>query len=87
VARDAEDATLDEVLESGVIEPSSSSWVSRVCLVRKKDGTFRFCVDYRGINALSKKDAYPVPDIRDALDHLRGAKYFTTFDLLSGYWQ
>ena len=86
-ARDAEDAILDEMLESGVIEPSNSSWASPVCLVRKKDGTFRFCVDYRRVNAVSKKDAYPVPDIQDALDHLRGAKYFATFDLLSGYWQ
>jgi len=85
--RDAKDAILDEMLESGVIEPSIPSWASPVCLVRKKDGTFRFCVDYRRVNAVSKKDAYPVPDIQDALDHLRGAKYFATFDHLSGYWQ
>jgi len=58
-----------------------------VCLVKKKDGTFRFCIDYRHVNAVSKTDAYPLPDIHDALDHLRGAKYFATFDLLSGYWQ
>ena len=86
-ARDAEDEILDEMLQTGVIEPSISPWASPVCLVRKKDGTFRFCVDYRRVNAVSKKDAYPVPDIQDALDHLRGARYFATFDLLSGYWQ
>jgi len=86
-AREAEDEILDEMLQTGVIEPSISPWASPVCLVRKKDGTFRFCVDYRRVNAVSKKDAYPVPDIQDALDHLRGARYFATFDLLSGYWQ
>jgi len=85
--RDVEDEILNEMLKTGVIEPSMSSWASPVCLVQKKDNTFRFCIDYRRVKAVSKKDAYPVPDIQDALDHLRGAKYFATFDLLSGYWQ
>jgi len=62
-------------------------WASPVCLVKKKDGTYRFCVDYRKLNAVSKRDAFPVPDIQDALDHLPDSKYLTTFDLLSGYWQ
>jgi len=75
------------MLETGVIEPSNLSWASPVCLVWKKDGTFRFCTDYRRVNAVSKKDAYPIPDIQDALDNLRAAKYFATCDLLSGYWQ
>ena len=48
---------------------------------------FRFCIDYRRVNAVSKKDAYPIPDIQDALDNLRGSRYFATIDLLSGYWQ
>ena len=86
-AKDAEDEILDDMLRTGMIEPSTSSWVSPVCLVKKKDGTFRFCINYRRVNAVSKTDAYPLPDIHDALDHLRGAKYFATFDLLSGYWQ
>jgi len=86
-AREAEDEILNEMLKTGVIEPSMSSWASPVCLVRKKDDTFRFCIDYRCVNAVSKKDAYPILDIQDALDNLRGAKYFATFDLLSGYWQ
>ena len=55
--------------------------------MKKKDGTFRFCIDYRRVNAVSKKDAYPIPDIQDALDNLRDSKYFATIDLLSGYWQ
>jgi len=83
----AEDQILDEMLESGVIEPSCSLWASPVCLVKKKEGTYRFCVDYRRVNSVSNKDAFPIPDIQDAIDHLRGAKYFATFDLLSGYWQ
>jgi len=83
----AEDQILDEMLESGVIEPSCSPCASPVCLVKKKEGTYRFCVDYRRVNSVSKKDAFPIPDIQDALDHLRGAKYFATFDLLSSYWQ
>ena len=83
-AKDAEDEILDDMLQTVVIELSTSSCV---CLVKKKDGTFRFCIDYRCVNTVSKTDAYPLPDIHDALDHLRGAKYFATFDLLSGYWQ
>jgi len=53
-------------------------------LVKKKDGTFRFRIDYQ-VNAVSKKDAYPIPDIQDALANLRGTQYFATIDLLSGY--
>ena len=86
-AREAEDEILDEMLETAVIEPSNSSCASPVCLVEKKDGTFRFCIDYRRVNAVSKKDAYPIPDIQDALDNLRGSRYFATIDLLSGFWQ
>lgn len=84
-ARDAEDEILNDMLETGVIEPSNSSWASPICLVRKKDGTFRFSIDYRRVNAVSKKDAYTIPNIQDVLDNLRGAKYFATFDLRH-YW-
>jgi len=83
-ARDAEDVILNEMLKTGVIDSSMSSWTSPVCLVQKQDNTFRFCIDYRRVNAVSKEDAYPIPYIQDALDHLIGAKYFATFDLLSG---
>ena len=86
-AREAEDEILEEMLATGVIEPSTSSWASLVCLVKKEDNTFRFCIDYRRVNAVSKKDAYPIPDIQNALDNLRGSQYFATIDLLSGYWQ
>ena len=77
-AREAEDEILDEMLATGVIEPSNSSWASPVCVVKKKDGTFRFCIDYRRVNAVSKKDGYTIPDIQDALDNLRGSRYFAT---------
>jgi len=86
-ARQAEDDILQEMLDTGVIRPSNSPWSSPVCMVRKKDDSFRFCIDYRRVNAVTIKDAFPVPDVKDALDSLRGAKYFATIDLLSGYWQ
>jgi len=87
-AHEAEDAILSEMLESGVIEPSNCPWSSPVCMVRKKDdGAFRFCIDYWKLNDVTKKDAFPIPDVKDAQDSLRGARYFATIDLLSGYWQ
>jgi len=84
-ARHAEDDILDDMLQSGVIEPSESASASPVCLVKKKDGTYRFCVDYRMVNAVSKRDAFPIPDIHGVLAHLRACKYYATLDLLSGY--
>jgi len=86
-ARETEEEILNEMLETGVIEPSRSTWASPVCLVKKKDGTFNFCIDYRRVNAVSKKDAYPIPDIQDGLDNLRVSRCFATIDLHSGYWQ
>jgi len=83
----AEDEIIDEMISSGVIQPSDSAWASPVCLVRKKDNSYRFCIDYRKLNAVSHKDAHPLPDIREALDSLKGAKHFIVFDLLNGYWQ
>ena len=67
------------------IQPSSSPWGSPVVLIKKKDGTLRFCLDYRKVNAVTMKGAYPLPRVDDALDALASCKWFTTLDLLSGH--
>ena len=78
---------LKEMLDIGAIRCSNSPWASPVVLVRKKDGSLRFCIDLRKLNAWTVKDAYSIPRIEDALDSLNGACIFTSLDLKSGYWQ
>ena len=73
--------------DAGVIQPSSSPWASPVVMVRKRDGTHRFCVDYRELHSVTKPDTFPLPRIDDLLDQLGAACYFSTLDLASGYWQ
>jgi len=75
------------MLSKNLISPSHSPWASPIALVTKKDGTTRFCVDYRKLNAATKLDVYPLPRIDDSLDLLARCQYFSTLDLASGYWQ
>ena len=75
------------MLQKKVIEPSSSPWVSPIVLVKKKDGSTNFCVDYRKLNDVTIKDSYPLPRIDDCLDTLAGCNWFSTLHLCSGYWQ
>ena len=78
---------LKKMLDQNLIRPSDSPWASPIVLVTKKDGTTRFCIDYRKLNEVTRKDAFPLPRIDESLDTLAGAKYFCTLDLASGYWQ
>ncbi|CAN2387656.1 Reverse transcriptase (RNA-dependent DNA polymerase) [Pristimantis euphronides] len=78
---------VSSMLSNQVIRESQSPWAAPVVLVRKKDGTLRFCVDYRKLNAHTVRDAYPLPRIEESLSALSQAKYFSTLDLASGYWQ
>ena len=76
-----------EMLSGGVVRESSSPWASPVVLVRKKNGELRFCVDYRRLNAVTRKDVFPLPRFDDLLDQLKGKRIFSTLDAKSGYWQ
>ena len=78
---------VQSMLDKGVIEPSTSPWSSPVVLVRKKDSSIRYCIDYRKVNNVTKKDSFPIPSIEESLTALKDAKFFSTLDLCSGYWQ
>ena len=79
--------SLWDMLDAGAIHLSQSPWCSMVVLVRKKDGTLHFCVDFRCLNAWTKKDLYPLPHIQEALESMAGSAHFSSMDLKSGFWQ
>ena len=85
--REQVEAQKEKMLANGVIEESSSPWCSPVVLVKKRDGSVRFCVDLRAVNSATQPIAYPLPRIDEALDGLSGARFFTTLDMTAGYWQ
>ena len=78
---------LKEMLESGSIRPSQSAWCNTMVLVRKKDRGLCFCIDFCCLNACTKKDSYPLPQIQEALESLVDACHFSYQDLKSGFWQ
>ena len=76
---------LTDLLAKGFIKPSTSPYGAPLLFVKKKDGTLRLCMDYRGLNRITKKNRHPLPRIDEPIDHFRGARFFTKLDLLSGY--
>ena len=75
------------MLENGLIEPSNSEWSSPCILVPKPDGSFRFCTDFRKLNAVTKRDSFPIPRIDDCIDKIGHAKFVSKLDLIKYFWQ
>lgn len=87
IQKNAIDKIIEEMLQQGIIQYSNSPYASPVVLVKKKDGSWRLCVDYRSLNNQTIKDKYPIPLLEDLLDELGGSKYFSKLDLCSGFHQ
>ena len=87
IYREKIEQMVSQMQAQGIVRPSRSPSASAIVLVPKKDGSLRFCVDFRKLNSITKKDVYPLPRVEDILDTLGEAKYFSSLDLASGYWQ
>ncbi len=85
--QDEEEKHLMAMLSQEVIQHSTSDWAAAPVLIRKVDGSIRYCIDFRGLNACTIKDAFPLPLIEECLDALSGTEFFSTLDMQSGYWQ
>jgi Reverse transcriptase (RNA-dependent DNA polymerase) len=81
------DKVIEELLSNKIIQPSTNPYASPALLVKKKDGSWRLCMDYRQLNAVTIKNKYPIPIINDLLDELNGARIFSKIDLRAGYHQ
>jgi hypothetical protein len=78
---------LYNMIENKIIRVSSSPYAAAIVMTLKKDGSLRLCIDYRWLNNITIKDKFPLPRIDDTIEALYGARYFSTLDLISGYWQ
>ena len=78
---------LQDMLDGGAIRPFKSPWCNAIVLVRKKDGTLRFCIDFRKLNSRTKKDSFPLPRMQETMESMVGARFFSSMDLKSGFWQ
>lgn len=85
--KDEIERQISEMLQSGIVQPSQSPFSSSVLLVKKKDGSYQFCIDFRHLNAITVKAKYPVPIIEELLDELHRASWFTGLDITIGYHQ
>jgi len=83
---DITEEQVEEMKAHGIIEPAASQWASNVVLVRKKDNSLRFCIDYRQLNLVTVRDSYPLPLIGNCLSALQGLSWFSTFDLRAVYY-
>ena len=81
------EAEIKKMLDQNVIEPSNSAWNSPICLVAKHSGEWRFCFDLRKLNSVTRLDTFPLPNMSETLDRLANSSYYSTLDMVSGYWQ
>ena len=85
--REAVFEALEEMIQLRVVRKSKSPWAAQTAMVPKPDGKWRCCIDFRGLNSVTKRNAHPIPRTNDVIDTLASATYFTAIDMYKGYWQ